>query len=143
MPIPSLRERAEAGSREVIRRLYIEKYFWRKSFEFEWVSYDSIRSVWTCTVFSIDSGRLSCSCGENEILSYKMSVGIIQTCVACGKSSGPISLDDRAFTPISVSRVSKAEALKKIRENNQIPPIGADHRVQVQTRYQGWRGLDE
>ena len=143
MPIPSLRERAEAGSRETIIQLYKEKYFWKKAMEFEWIGFDSVRNVWTCSFFRIDGSKLQCACGMGEILITKASVGIISTCVACGVSTGPVSFDDRAFTPLSVSRISKAEALAKIKENNQHPPIGADHRVQIQSRYQGWKGLNE
>ena len=143
MPIPSLRELAQVTTPEEARELYISKYGWARSLEFDWVSYDSIRNVWILRRFSIDAQKLTCGCRENEILICKMSVGIIQTCVACGVSTGPISFDDRAVTPLSTSRISKAEGLAKIRASGQHPPIGADSRVQVQTRYQRWKGLNE
>lgn len=142
-PVPSIRELAQVTNPQELCNLYTEKYGWKKNMEFNWVNYDSIRNVWTVTRFSIDAQKLSCGCGENALFVCLTSTGVIQTCSACGVSTGPISFDDRAFTAISVSRVSKAEGLAMTKSSGQHPPIGADSRIQVATRYERWKRISE
>lgn len=145
MPIPSLRELRQVNSVQEIFDLYINKYFWHRVLEFLWINYDPKRKLWTKTRYSCDASKLTtCGCHDARKLVVKYPTGIFSTCVTCAKNtSGPITFDDRAFTILGVSRISKVEAMKLLKDNNQISPVGADSRMNIQSRYEIFKRVSQ
>lgn len=141
-PIPSMRELAKVTTPQGLHQAYV-KNGWFKFLEFNWVNYDSRRDVWTVTKYTCDASKLTCGCGESASLVAFYPSGIISTCKACAVTSGPLGLDDRAFSVISVSRISKAEGVRMLRDSGQVPPVGQDHRMKVQSRYERFKRINQ
>jgi len=123
MPIPKLRD---GMTREEVIELY-KQYGWYKTLEVDWIEIDRYKKPHLVKyVFNADT--IPCDIPEDvqaqlTFVSF-MPHGVMWTCAMCGKTDGPISMQNGR--KISDQEISVAEAWEVIKRTGQSKPVALE-----------------